>query len=131
MMRSTIKDALDRLRNRNLRRLRRANLPDEVKFPIILPKKDHISKLVIQHFHEKISHQGKGMTLNEIRSNGFWLIDGISSVFSILSSCVKCTKMRGTVQEQNMSDLPEDRMDCCAPFTYCEVDYFGPFIIKE
>ena len=112
-------------------RLRRANLPDEVKFPIILPKKDHISKLIIQHFHEKTSHQGKGMTLNEIRSNGFWLIDGISSVFSFLSSCVKCKKMRGTVQEQKMSDLPEDRMDCCAPFTYCAVDYFGPFIIKE
>ena len=29
-----------------------------------------------------------------------------------------------------MSNLPEDRLKCCAPFTYCGVDYFGPFMIK-
>ena len=112
-------------------RLRRANLSDEVKFPIILPKRSHISKLIIRYFHEKINHQGKGMTLNEIRSNGFWIIDATSSVFIVISSCVKCQKLRGTVQEQKMSDLPEDRMDCYSPFTYCAVDYFGPFIVKE
>ena len=112
-------------------RLRRANLSDEVKFPIILPKRSHISKLIIRHFHEKINHQGKGMTLNEIRSNGLWIIDATSSVFSVISSCVKCQKLRGTVQEQKMSDLPEARMDCYSPFTYCAVDYFGPFIVEE
>ena len=30
-----------------------------------------------------------------------------------------------------MSDLPEDRLESHPPFTYCAVDYFGPFIIKE
>ena len=112
-------------------RLRHANLSDEVKFPIILPKRSHISKLIIRYFHEKINHQGKGMTLNEIRSYGFWIIDATSSVFNVISSCMKCQNLRGTVQEQKMSDLPEDRMDCYSPFTYCAVDYFGPFIVKE
>ena len=40
-------------------------------------------------------------------------------------------KLRGAVQEQRMSDLPEDRLEPTPPFTYCAVDYFGPFIIKD
>ena len=30
-----------------------------------------------------------------------------------------------------MSDLPEDCLECHPAFTYCAVDYFGPFTIKE
>ena len=30
-----------------------------------------------------------------------------------------------------MSDLPEDRSETAPPFTYCAVDYFGPFIVKD
>ena len=50
---------------------------------------------------------------------------------STIASCVTCRKLRGAVLEQKMSDLPEDRLDCHPPFTYCGVDYFGPFTIKE
>ena len=30
-----------------------------------------------------------------------------------------------------MADLPSDRMQETLPFTYCAVDYFGPFYIKK
>ena len=30
-----------------------------------------------------------------------------------------------------MSDLPRDRMQEAPPFTYCALDYFGPFYIKD
>ncbi|XP_043981082.1 uncharacterized protein LOC122835801 [Gambusia affinis] len=30
-----------------------------------------------------------------------------------------------------MSDLPEDRMETTPPFSYCGVDCFGPFYVKE
>ena len=71
------------------------------------------------------------MTLNEVRSNGFWVVSGSSVVASMISSCVKCQRLRGAVQEQRMSDLPEDRLESTPPFTYCAVDFFGPFVIKE
>lgn len=30
-----------------------------------------------------------------------------------------------------MADLPSDRLEPTPPFTYCAVDYFGPWMIKE
>ena len=33
--------------------------------------------------------------------------------------------------EQKMADLPEERIAAAPPFTYCGVDLFGPFHIKQ
>ena len=112
-------------------RLGRASLAEDVKFPIILPRDSHVTMLIIKHFHKRTRHQGKGMTLNEVRSNGYWIISGSSVVANMISSCVKCQRLRGSVQEQRMSDLPEDRLESTPPFTYCAVDYFGPFIVRD
>jgi len=83
-------------------RLTRASLTDGTKFPIILPRNSHVTKLIVKHFHERTHHQGKGMTLKEVRSNGFWLVSGPSVVDNIISSRVKCQRLRGAVQEQRM-----------------------------
>ena len=112
-------------------RLKHADLSDKVKHPVILPKGSHMTSLIIKYYHERSKHQGKGITLNEIRSHGFWIIGGSSAVSNSIASCVACRKLRGTVIEQKMSDLPEDRLESCPPFTYYGVDYFGPFTIKE
>ena len=92
-------------------RLKRASLSDDMKFPIILPRNSHVTTLIVRYFHERSSHQGKTMTLNEVRSNGFWITSGSVVVSSIISSFVKCKKLHGAVQEQRMSDLPEDRLE--------------------
>lgn len=112
-------------------RLQQANIPNDVKHPIILPRNSHVTELIIRHFHERINHQGRGMTINELRSNGFWIVGVSSAVSSMLFKCVTCKRLRGVVQEQKMSDLPIDRLDPSPPFTYCAVDLFGPIYIKE
>ncbi|KAK3751570.1 hypothetical protein QZH41_007533 [Actinostola sp. cb2023] len=111
-------------------RLRYSRLTDGIKFPVILPRKSHVTSLIIRHFHERVKHQGKGMTLNEIRSNGFWITGGSSAVSNTIALCVKCQRLRGAVQEQRMADLPKDRLESAPPFTSCGVDYFGPFLVK-
>lgn len=112
-------------------RLTRASLHPYVKHPAILPKEHHVSRLLLKHFHEKIHHQGRGMTVNEIRANGIWIVGCSSEVSSFIHKCVKCRKYRKSSQEQKMSDLPSERMEATPPFTYSGMDCFGPFYVKE
>lgn len=48
-----------------------------------------------------------------------------------IHQCVTCRRLRAKVQQQKMADLPADRLTSTPPFTYCEVDYFGPWYVKE
>ena len=97
-------------------RIQRGHLTDGTKFPVILPNKGHVTNLITKYFREKVQHQGRGMSLNEIRENGFWVIGGTSAVASKIGNCVTCRKLRGAVQEQKMSDLPEDCLEPLPPF---------------
>lgn len=112
-------------------RIQNSEFPDAIKHPIVLPRKSHITELVIYHFHAKVQHQGRGITTNEIRSNGFWIVGCSSAVSSLILHCVTCRRLRSFPQEQKMADLPSDRVEPSPPFTYCAVDLFGPWYIKE
>ena len=102
-------------------RLRNASLPFEIKFPVIF----------IRFFHEKVKHQGRGITFNDIKGNGYWIVGGTSAVGSYIWNCVVCRKMGSAVEEQKIADLPEDRLEPAPPFTFCAVDYFGSCSIEE
>ena len=71
------------------------------------------------------------MTMNALRPNGFWIMGGSSAVARYIADCVTCQKLRGPTQERKMADLPKDRIEPSPPFTFCGVDYFGPWRIKE
>ena len=111
-------------------RIRRAANNPSFNHPMILPRKHHITNLIIRHFHKHVQHQGRGMTTNEIRSNGFWIVGCSSAVAHHIKQCVLCRKLRSGVSHQKMSDLPEDRLEPAPPFTYCGVNFFGPWTIK-
>lgn len=112
-------------------RLKNASFSSTLKHPVIVPKGHHVTQLIIAHFHSKVQHQGKGLTINEIRSNGFW-IPGINKVMAnFVHQCVTCRKLRRGTEEQKMSDLPTQRLDPSPPFTFCGMDCFGPFLTKQ
>ncbi|XP_067939763.1 uncharacterized protein [Watersipora subatra] len=112
-------------------RLKEANLPFAETHPIVLPKKSHVTQLVIANCHRAVAHQGKGITLNEIRSSGYWILGGSSLVASYIHSCIQCRKQRRPTESQKMADLPSERVNSASPFTYVGCDCFGPFIVKE
>ena len=113
-------------------RIRRAAFPLALKHPCILPKRNHITDLIIEHFHEKVAcHQGRGITHNAVRQAGYWIVNGRSTVTRAISKCVSCRRFRGRPLTQKMSDLPEERVAETAPFHYTGMDVFGPFYIKE
>ncbi|XP_073667523.1 uncharacterized protein [Paramisgurnus dabryanus] len=112
-------------------RLAHAALHPHVKHPAILPQHSHISLLLIKHYHERVYHQGRGMTINELRSNGYWIVGCSKVVSSYIYKCTRCRKFRRGTEEQKMANLPPERMEATPPFTYCGMDCFGPFYIKE
>lgn len=71
------------------------------------------------------------MTIHELRSNGIWILGCSQAVSSFIYNCVKCRKFRRQTEEQKMANLPSERMETTPPFTYCGMDCFGPFHIKE
>ena len=112
-------------------RLRRAEIQYGVKHPVILPKSSHLSKLLVLDLHSKVAHQGRNFTINEIRSSGYWIVGCRALVMSLLRQCVTCARIRGFPRGQKMADLPKERLQDSPPFTYCGIDLFGPFIVRE
>ena len=112
-------------------RLKRSTLNIEEKHPVILPKKHHVSKLVIEWCHNMVAHSGRGITLNKIRECGFWIVGCNNLTKNVISKCLKCRTLYGRTGSQKMGQIPAERTEIVSPFTYCGTDMFGPFYIKE
>lgn len=100
-------------------RLTHAALHPHVKHPAVLPRDSHVSALLVKHYHERVHHQGRGMTMNELRSKGILILGCSNVVSSHFYKCTKCRKFRRGMEQQRMADLPEDQMETAPPFTYC------------
>ena len=87
-------------------------LYDEEKHPVILGKDNHVTKLIIRHHHEGVSHQGREFTLNAVRSAGYWVMSPRRMVKNCTSRCIICKRFKGQPLSQKMADLPSDR---CQP----------------
>ena len=112
-------------------RLSRASMPEESKFPVILPKQSHVSTLILRHIHEKTGHGGRNHILSELRKK-YWIIKANSAARKILSECITCRRHRTKVGEQKMADLPQERLEPdLPPFSNVGVDYFGPIETKR
>jgi len=97
-------------------RLKNSSQPEQIKFPIILPKRAVITQRLIEWYHRKVQHSGRTTTLNEIRSHGYWIIGMNSRVKSVIHACIRCRILRGRLAEQKMADLPTERTLEVAPF---------------
>ena len=112
-------------------RLSKATLPEKTKCPVILPRKSFITELIMRDAHEKTGHGGKNFMLAHLYQK-YWIIGANSLARTVIHRCVVCRKQRAKVCEQQMADLPQDRVTAeNPPFTCVGVDYFGPFFGKE
>ncbi|XP_046560553.1 uncharacterized protein LOC124269568 [Haliotis rubra] len=111
-------------------RLSRAEIPEEMKYPVLLPYKSVVTSLIITDIHLRLGHAGRNHVLSALREK-YWVIKANSAVRTILSRCVTCRKLRVPACEQKMADLPSIRVKPTPPFTYTGVDFFGPHVIKE
>ena len=55
-------------------RLRKSILHFTDVHPILLGKDSCITRLIVEWYHQKTAHGGRGFAINEIRSNEFWVV---------------------------------------------------------
>ena len=112
-------------------RIRKSALEKNIQHPILMPRYCRITQLMIEWCHSQVAHAGRGMTINAVRTSGYWVINCNAAVRSIISKCVRCKNLRGKFQQQQMADLPKDRISEEPPFSYCGIDMFGHFTVKD
>ena len=112
-------------------RLRKANISERQKHPVILPKFHHIVDLIVKEQHEMSGHMGREHVLSLVRQR-YWIIAGRSAVRRVLGKCFTCKRNHARPATQRMADLPSCRlMNDHPPFTFVGVDLFGPMLVRQ
>ena len=110
---------------RTFSRFNNANLPYDVKAPIVLCKSHKLptANLIAFYFHSKVLHNGVKQTLNEFRTE-YWISSGRSFAKKLLNMCVVYKKINPRYPTE--SDLPKYQFNHGHPFTAFDVDYLRP-----
>ncbi|KAK2548499.1 hypothetical protein P5673_031281 [Acropora cervicornis] len=115
-------------------RLKHSELQYDAKYPMILPGKHQVTRLIVLHYHHLNGHVGSHQVLAEIRQR-FWIVKGVSSVKRVLSKCHVCKRQSAKLGEQMTVQLPVVRVSSDSeriiyPFAAVGLDYFGPLYVK-
>lgn len=106
-------------------RLEHANIPEECKHSLLLPKNCNFTHILVRHLHLTNFHAGPKALVALVR-NRFWIINAREIARQTVRKCVHCVKYRPKLLEQVMGDLPPWRLTPSRPFLCCGVDFCGP-----
>ena len=101
----------------------------DTKYPIILPRGNWITQLIVRHYHEKGYHvAGTNHTLSAL-SQRFWILKGREEIRECENNCKECQRRKFKASEQIMAPLPSIRLKKpLQAFGRVSVDYGGPFV---
>ena len=85
-------------------RLSRAGIPAEAKHLVILPRRSHVTTLIIRHIHEQLGQAGRGHVLAKLREK-YWIVGVNAAVRHLIAECITCHRNRALPSQQKMADL--------------------------
>lgn len=101
-----------------------------VKHPVLLCGKHHITKVIFNKYHLDCLHAGPQLLLANIRQM-YWPLGGRNLSKSIVKNCIKCFKHKCQTVQPTMGQLPSSRTHLKHPFLNSSVDYAGPVLIAD
>ena len=106
-------------------RLENANLPYDTRYPVLLPRGHHYTRLLVLKCHNDIFHLGVSAVVNKLRE--IWWIPRLrQTVKAILRNCIICQKIQGLrYQTPPPPSLPSTRVENVKPFHSISIDYTG------
>ncbi|XP_063634963.1 uncharacterized protein LOC134805626 [Cydia splendana] len=98
----------------------------ETKQPVILDGSNHVTKLIVKHYHVTAAHGNRETVVNNLKQK-YWIIRIRPTVKHVSSKCMFCRIKKAQPQPPRMGDLPPARMaHHQRPFTFCGIDLYGP-----
>ncbi|XP_029159097.1 uncharacterized protein LOC114931284 [Nylanderia fulva] len=110
-------------------RLENSPLTYSEKHPIILAKGSHLALLLVRDAHLCTLYGGHQLT-RSVLARTYWIIHSSSLIRSEIHRCVRCVRFRGKALQQQMGQLPADRVRAGRPFLSTGVDYAGPIQLR-
>ena len=104
-------------------------LSHDARFPIILPRKHQVTKLIVKYFDEEGNHaSGTNQTL-AVLSTRFWIISGREEIREWEKECNECHWRKAKAAKQIMVPFPQIRLQLTLrPFVQTAVDFGGTFV---
>ena len=104
----------------------------DVRYPVILPRKSWVTKLIVKEFHEKGHHaSGTNQTLSALSAR-YWIVSAREVIREWEKECSECRRRKAKACEQIMALLPTSRLKkTLRAFTRTAVDFGGPFVTVQ
>lgn len=108
-------------------------LPHNVRYPIILPRRHHVTRLIVKQYHENSNHVAGTNHLLALISEKYWLVHGREEIRDCEKSCLVCKRRTAKAAQQIMAPLPKERASTLSlrAFNKIAVDYAGPFLTVQ
>ncbi|XP_064637164.1 uncharacterized protein LOC135493621 [Lineus longissimus] len=107
-------------------------LNDDEKYPVFLPRKGDVTRLVVQRAHDKIGHPvEREATIHKIRQN-YWILRNREAVNDGGRKCSTCILKKAKPQNQQMAPIPKFRLQPpLRAFSKCGIDFAGSYYTKQ
>ena len=112
-------------------RIQRANLPDEIRKPIMLERNHKLAELILWECHRRVKQNGVRETLVEFQAQ-YWVTKSKSFVKKILYRCTLCRFIDSRPYSYPKSpELSEIRLKGGNVFATTGIDHFGPLYCQS
>lgn len=102
----------------------------DFKFPIILHREHHLTKLVVDYYHHRYLHANNATVYNEVRQR-FHISNLRTVIRQVSKACQTCKVNKAIPVAPRMAPLPGSRLAAMVrPFSYVGLDYFGPIQVR-